>query len=95
MTALLALAMKSLKACWKGRPWPALLGSSRHCYNLSQQLLAWFNAALCHMKHPDELLPPLVVGIAFSVLGALKIYGLRFGIIGGRGASFSRRLCGT
>lgn len=41
------------------------------------------------------VIPPLTVGIMFTTLGCLKIYGLLKGIEGGADKSFSERLCGT
>jgi hypothetical protein len=38
---------------------------------------------------------PLLVGVSFTTLALLKLYGLVYGIVGGARASFKRRLCGT
>lgn len=38
---------------------------------------------------------PLLIGIQFTLLGALKLYGLARGIVGGQRVSFRQRLCGT
>ncbi len=42
-----------------------------------------------------ELFPPLVVGIVFTSLGALKFYALAKGIEGGPGKPWLARLRGT
>ena len=43
----------------------------------------------------SDWLPPAVIGAMFTGLGVAKFYGLRRGIVGGRGAPLARRLCGT
>lgn len=43
----------------------------------------------------SEWLPPAVIGICFTALGVLKLYGLRHGVVGGRDRPFAERLCGT
>jgi len=40
-------------------------------------------------------LPPLTVGVIFTLLGCLKLYGLGRGIVGGAAKPFVVRLCGT
>jgi hypothetical protein len=42
-----------------------------------------------------DLLPPLTVGITFTALAGLKLYGLRHGIVGGARKPAMQRLCGT
>ncbi|MGO9268744.1 MAG: hypothetical protein ACLQOO_00535 [Terriglobia bacterium] len=42
-----------------------------------------------------DWLPPTVVGIAFTLVGCLKLYGLRHGMVGGRGQPLVWKLCGT
>ncbi len=42
-----------------------------------------------------DVLPLLVVGVSFSTLGALKVYGRAKGIIGGGGTPASSRLTGS
>jgi hypothetical protein len=39
--------------------------------------------------------PPAVVGVTFTLLGVLKLYGLLVGVVGGADQPFARRLCGT
>ncbi len=39
--------------------------------------------------------PPAVVGVTFTLLGSLKIYGLAKRIVGGADKPFATRLCGT
>ena len=39
--------------------------------------------------------PPAFVGATFTALGAIKVYGLRRGIVGGRDKPALQRLCGT
>jgi hypothetical protein len=46
------------------------------------------------MLTPDVWVP-LLIGISFTVVGGLKLYGLARGIVGGARVSFQRRLCGT
>ena len=43
----------------------------------------------------SEWLPPAFVGVCFTALGGLKVYGLFRGVVGGAGTPFSQRLCGT
>lgn len=38
---------------------------------------------------------PCLIGVQFTVLGLLKIYGLWRGVVGGAGKPFATRLCGT
>jgi hypothetical protein len=42
-----------------------------------------------------DLLIPVVIGIAFTLVGCLKLYGLRKGIVGGHDKPFVTQLCGT
>jgi hypothetical protein len=42
-----------------------------------------------------DWLPLLLVGIAFSVMGGLKVYGLTRGIEGGSDKPVAQRLCGS
>jgi hypothetical protein len=42
-----------------------------------------------------DWLPPAVVGTTFTLIGGLKLYGLRKGIVGGADKPFATRLCGT
>jgi hypothetical protein len=35
------------------------------------------------------------VGLMFTILGSLKVWGLTRGIVGGAGKPFAQRLCGT
>jgi hypothetical protein len=39
--------------------------------------------------------PLAAVGLTFTVLGSLKLWGLKQGIVGGAGKPFTQRLCGT
>ena len=39
--------------------------------------------------------PLLVVGVTFTLLGVLKLWGLRRGLLGGRGKPALERLCGA
>ena len=41
------------------------------------------------------LLPPLAVGLMFTILGSLKLWGLRRGIVGGADKPFAQKICGT
>ncbi len=47
------------------------------------------------MTQVVDWLIPAVIGVMFTVLGGLKLYGLRKGIVGGRDKSLPVRLCGT
>ncbi len=38
---------------------------------------------------------PAVLGTTFTLIGALKLYGLCRGIVGGADKAFVTRLCGT
>ena len=42
-----------------------------------------------------DWLPPACVGIAFTTIGALKIYGFSRGIVGGGCKPAAQRLCGS
>jgi hypothetical protein len=42
-----------------------------------------------------EWLPPAVVGVLFTTLGALKLYGLARGYVGGRDRPLFEYVCGT
>jgi hypothetical protein len=42
-----------------------------------------------------DWLPPATVGLTFTILGSLKLWGLKQGIVGGAGKSVVQRLCGT
>jgi hypothetical protein len=43
----------------------------------------------------SDWLPPETVGLTFTTLGSLKLWGLRRGIVGGAGKPVVQRLCGT
>ena len=47
------------------------------------------------MLHLADWLPPALVGTSFTALGALKLDGLRRGVIGGHDKPLRQRLCGT
>ena len=40
-------------------------------------------------------LPPLLVGVTFTLMGSLKLYGLIRGITGGHDKPLVAQLCGT
>jgi hypothetical protein len=40
-------------------------------------------------------LPPGLVGVTFTIVGTLKLWGLSRGVVGGAGQPFAKRLCGT
>lgn len=42
-----------------------------------------------------EWLPPLLVGLSFTLLGSLKLYGLLRGIVGGHEKPLMTQLCGA
>jgi hypothetical protein len=35
------------------------------------------------------------VGLMFTILGCIKLWGLKQGVVGGAGKPFAQRLCGT
>jgi hypothetical protein len=43
----------------------------------------------------SDWLPLLTVGLTFTLLGSIKLWGLRKGIEGGADKPFTQRLCGT
>ena len=38
---------------------------------------------------------PALVGMTFTLLGSLKLYGLAKGVVGGADKPFATKLCGT
>jgi hypothetical protein len=38
---------------------------------------------------------PALLGVTFTLLGALKLYGLCTGVVGWQGKPFGAQLCGT
>lgn len=38
---------------------------------------------------------PALIGVQFTLLGSLKIYGLSRGVVGGADKPFINKLCGT
>jgi hypothetical protein len=42
-----------------------------------------------------DWLPPLLVGVCFTVFGCVKLYGLRRGMVGGRDKPLVEKACGT
>jgi hypothetical protein len=42
-----------------------------------------------------DWLPPAAVGLTFTLLGGIKLWGLKRGIVGGADKPFAQRLCGT
>ncbi|MBI3875617.1 MAG: hypothetical protein HY300_06590 [Verrucomicrobia bacterium] len=43
----------------------------------------------------NEWFPLVAVGVPFTLLGLLKLYGLRRGIKGGSGKPLGQKLCGS
>ena len=43
----------------------------------------------------SDWLPSATIGVTFTVLGVLKIYGFSRGIVGGRCKPASQRVCGS
>jgi len=43
----------------------------------------------------QDWFPYAATGTTFVALGTAKLYGLRKGVVGGRGAPLGQRLCGT
>ena len=54
-----------------------------------------------HFRMPERVgavfdwLVPAMIGVLFTLLGLLKLYGMRCGIEGGRDKTLGRQLCGT
>ena len=42
-----------------------------------------------------DWLVPAVIGLTFTLMGALKLYGLSTGVVGGADKPFVTQLCGT
>ncbi len=42
-----------------------------------------------------DWLSPATVGLTFTILGSLKLWGLKQGIVGGADKPVVQRLCGT
>jgi hypothetical protein len=40
-------------------------------------------------------LPPLTVGLMLTIMGCLKLWGLKKGIVGGADKPFAQQLCGS
>ena len=38
---------------------------------------------------------PVLIGVTFTLIGSLKLYGLSKGIVGGADKPFITKLCGT
>ena len=43
----------------------------------------------------SDWLPLAAVGVTFTLLGGVKLWGLKRGIVGGGGKPLVQRLCGT
>ena len=43
----------------------------------------------------NDWLPPATVGVTFTLLGSIKLWGLYRGIVGGADKPVVQRLCGT
>jgi len=43
----------------------------------------------------SDWLPPATVGLTFTILGSIKLWGLKKGIVGGADKPFAQQLCGT
>jgi hypothetical protein len=43
----------------------------------------------------SDWFPLATVGLTFTILGSLKLWGLKQGIVGGAGKPVVQRLCGT
>jgi hypothetical protein len=42
-----------------------------------------------------DCLVPAFIGLTFTLMGALKLYGLSTGVVGGADKPFVTQLCGT
>jgi len=60
----------------------------------SEEFKTGLNREALQMTLADWL-PPLVIGITFTGIGAAKLIGLRVGVVGGKDKPFADRLCGT
>ncbi len=47
------------------------------------------------MIHFADWFPLAAVGVTFTLLGGIKLWGLKRGIVGGAGKPVAERLCGT
>ena len=47
------------------------------------------------MSFSADWLVPTVVGLTFTLFGALKLYGFSKGIVGGQDKPLAAKLCGT
>jgi hypothetical protein len=47
------------------------------------------------MSNLADWLPPALVGLTFTLIGSLKLWGLKRGIVGGADKPFTQKLCGT
>jgi hypothetical protein len=65
------------------------LGVPRHSYSNASQPK---DAAMTSLI---EWFIPALIGIQFTLLGSLKLYGLCRGVVGGADKPFVTRLCGT
>ena len=43
----------------------------------------------------SDWFPPTIVGLTFTILGSIKLWGLTKGIVGGADKPAVQRLCGT
>ena len=54
-----------------------------------------FELELDHMLTLSDWLPLAAVGLTFTLLGSIKLWGLKRGIVGGADKPVVQRLCGT
>jgi hypothetical protein len=47
------------------------------------------------MLHFSDWFPLATVGLTFTLLGCVKLWGLKKGIVGGADKPVAQRLCGT
>jgi hypothetical protein len=52
----------------------------------------WFVPTLTHFI---DWFVPALIGLMFTLMGSLKLYGLCRGVVGGADKPFVTRLCGT
>ncbi len=43
----------------------------------------------------SDWFPLAAVGVTFTILGSIKLWGLKRGVVGGGDKPFAQRLCGT
>jgi hypothetical protein len=55
----------------------------------------FFELETDYMLPISDWFPMAAAGLAFTLLGGIKLWGLKRGIVGGAGKPVAQRLCGT